>query len=274
MPTPAVYERRRPEETTLYQVVQDNLDTLYGAVSDGALEIALPGFVRKELEGYLNCGLLCRGFARLRCEGCEETRLVAWSCKGRGFCPSCLGRRMSATAAHLIEDVLPPVALRQWVLTVPFAWRARLGVDGALLSALTGLFVKTVLDFYRERGGDRRGKGGAMIALRRTSSDLKLNPHIHAVFLDGVYREKGGELEFLAHGHLSTRDVALVLERTRDRMAKYLRRRGVRAPAPLAQERVLASASVSPPRAQERGPRAPPRCGGRLRLVAVVSWAR
>ncbi len=113
-----------------------------------------------------------------------------------------------------------------------------------------------------------------MIALQRTSSDLKLNPHIHAVFLDGVYREKGGELEFLAHGHLSTRDVALVLERTRDRMAKYLRRRGVRAPAPLAQERVLASASVSPPRAQERGPRAPPRCGGRLRLVAVVSWAR
>ncbi len=73
--------------------------------------------------------------------------------------PSCLGRRMSATAAHLIEEVLPPVALRQWVLTVPFAWRARLGYDGALLSALTGLFVKTVLDFYRERGPSRQGRG-------------------------------------------------------------------------------------------------------------------
>jgi hypothetical protein len=36
--------------------------------------------VRKELEGYLDCGLLCRGFARLRCDGCEETRLVAFSC--------------------------------------------------------------------------------------------------------------------------------------------------------------------------------------------------
>ncbi len=50
------------------------------------------------------------------------------------------------------------------------------------------------------------------------------------MFLDGVYREKGGELEFVAHGHLSTRDVALVLERTRDRMAKYLRRRGLLEP--------------------------------------------
>jgi hypothetical protein len=32
---------------------------------------------------------------------------VAFSCKGRGFCPSCLGRRMNATSADLIEHVLP-----------------------------------------------------------------------------------------------------------------------------------------------------------------------
>ncbi len=234
MPSPSVvYERRRPEETTLYQVVQDNLATLYGAVDDGALAIALPRFVRKELEGYLDCGLLCRGFARLRCGGCEETRLVAFSCKGRGFCPSCLGRKMAATAAHLIEDVLPEgVPLRQWVLTVPFAWRKRLGYDGALVSALTRLFVKTVLDFYRQRTEPRAGRGqsGAVVAVQRTSSDLKLNPHVHAAFLDGVYddaKEDGAALTFRALGHLTTRDVALVLERTRDRMTRYLRRRGL-----------------------------------------------
>ncbi|WP_437821863.1 transposase zinc-binding domain-containing protein [Sorangium sp. So ce1078] len=61
--------------------------------------------VSPELEAYLDCGLLCRGFARLLCDRCEESRLVAFSCKGRGFCPSCLGRRMCATAANLIEDV-------------------------------------------------------------------------------------------------------------------------------------------------------------------------
>ena len=74
---PFVYERRRPEATTLYEVVRDNLDTLYGAVDEGAIAISLPGFVRKELDGYLDCGLLCRGFAHLRCEGCHERRLVA-----------------------------------------------------------------------------------------------------------------------------------------------------------------------------------------------------
>jgi len=42
--------------------VRDNLETLYGAVDDGALGVALPAFVRAELEGSLECGLLRRGF--------------------------------------------------------------------------------------------------------------------------------------------------------------------------------------------------------------------
>ena len=105
------YERRRPERTTLYDVVRDNLETLYAAMEDN--ERVIPNFVRKELEEYLNCGLLCRGFAQLKCEACSERRLVAFSCKGRGFCPSCMGRRMAQTAANLIEEVLPKVALRQ-----------------------------------------------------------------------------------------------------------------------------------------------------------------
>ena len=89
-----VYERRRPELSTLHRTVRENLQTLYAAVEAGFDGAALPSFVRKELEGYLDCGLLCRGFAHLKCEGCGERRLVAFSCKGRGFCPACMGRRM------------------------------------------------------------------------------------------------------------------------------------------------------------------------------------
>jgi Transposase zinc-binding domain len=86
---------------------------------------------RKELLGYLDCGLLCRGLARLKCADCGERRLVAFSCKGRGFCPSCTGRRMNATAANRIERALPPQSgLRQWVLTFPFSWRRRVARTG------------------------------------------------------------------------------------------------------------------------------------------------
>ncbi|WP_236644179.1 transposase zinc-binding domain-containing protein [Sorangium cellulosum] len=51
--------------------------------------------------------------ALLLANRCVPLALVAFSCKGRGFCPSCLGRRMCATAAKLIEDVLPEVAHRR-----------------------------------------------------------------------------------------------------------------------------------------------------------------
>lgn len=228
-PTPAVsYERRRPETLTLYKVVQENLSTLYGAVDDGELKIALPRFVRKELEDFLACGMLCWGFARLKCDDCAETRLVSFSCKGRGFCPSCVGRRMAATSAHLVEDVLPSsVPLRQWVLTFPYAWRSRLGYDAPLLSALSRLFVQTVLEFYARRGGGKRDQSGSVTAVQRTSSDLKLQPHLHSVFLDGVYREAGDDLGFHALAHLSTTEVADVLERTSRRIKKWLGRRAL-----------------------------------------------
>jgi hypothetical protein len=49
-----------------------------------------------------------------------------------------------------------------------------------------------VLGFCRRRlAGDEAkgiGKSGAVVVVQRCSSDLKLNPHFHALFLDGVYR--------------------------------------------------------------------------------------
>ena len=193
-----MFQRHRPETTALYEVVRDNFETLYGAIGDGAIAVRIPKHARKELEAYLDCGLLCRGFARLRCQECGESRLVAFSCKGRGFCPSCMGRRMSATAANLIERVLPPQSgLRQWVLTFPFPWRRRLAQDGALLGRLTRIFVETVQAFYAERAareGALGAKTGAVTVVQRTSSDLRLNPHLHLVALDGAWHEQGGEL--------------------------------------------------------------------------------
>ncbi len=183
------YVRHRPENTALYDVVRDNLETLYGAIDDGVLEVRLPKHAKKELDAYLDCGLLCRGFARLKCESCGESRLVAFSCKGRGFCPSCMGRRMCATAANLVERVLPPqTSLRQWVLTFPFAWRRRLAQDGELLGTLSRIFVETVHRFYAERAaarGSADAKSGAVVVVQRGSSDLRLNPHLHTVFLIG-----------------------------------------------------------------------------------------
>jgi hypothetical protein len=50
---------------------------------------ALPKYVRQEFEDYLKCDRLEHGFLRSRCETCHAEKLVAFSCKRRGFCPSC-----------------------------------------------------------------------------------------------------------------------------------------------------------------------------------------
>jgi hypothetical protein len=145
------YERRRPENGTLHRVVRENLKTLYAATEDGDPGAALPAFARKELEGYLDCGLLCRGFAVLACTACSGRRLVAFSGKARGFCPSCLGRRMAQTACNLLDHVLPHVPLRQWVLTLPHELRRRIAYDRELLANVGRIFVSSVLGFYRRR---------------------------------------------------------------------------------------------------------------------------
>ena len=66
---------------------------------------------------------LAGGFARFRCARCGVDRLVPFSCKGRGFCPSCCGRRISALTAHLVDGVLGGLPVRQWVLTLPHRLR-------------------------------------------------------------------------------------------------------------------------------------------------------
>jgi len=44
----------------LYEVVRENLETLFGAIGDGALAVRIPKHARKELEAYLDCGALPR----------------------------------------------------------------------------------------------------------------------------------------------------------------------------------------------------------------------
>ena len=54
-----------------------------------------------------------------RCDDCGQDYFVAFSCKGRGVCPSCNTRRMVETAAHLTDLVYPRLPVRKWVLLVP-----------------------------------------------------------------------------------------------------------------------------------------------------------
>jgi len=107
----AEYKRHEPQKTLLHGVVREQLPGFLARAS--CRDQRVPRFIEQELRAFLRCGILAHGFLRLHCDDCGHDRLVAFSCKRRGFCPSCGGRRMADTAAHLVDRVLPEVPVQQ-----------------------------------------------------------------------------------------------------------------------------------------------------------------
>jgi len=127
------YRPRNPEDSLLYRTIAGHLETFLAHQRERGREV--PHFVEREMRAYLSCGVLACGFLRLQCESCGKDRLLPLSCKGRSVCPSCGGRRMVDTAAHLVDRVFPRVPVRQWVLSLPFALRYRLAYDSEMVTA-------------------------------------------------------------------------------------------------------------------------------------------
>ena len=189
--TTASYERHRPEETVLYTTLQAHWKTFLEELDAEAETPALPAFVVAEVEAFLRCGILAHGFVLARCRDCGWCRPVAFSCRRRGFCPSCIGRRMSDFAAHLVDRVIPRCPVRQWVLTVPYSLRARMMFDPALTTVVLRELIAAVSSWLRRRARRLGIKGvlktGAVTVIQRFNSALGASPHFHTLFLDGVY---------------------------------------------------------------------------------------
>ena len=122
----------------------------------------LPAFVKAELEGFAGCGDFELGFVRTCCRSCGDELRVPFSCKSRGCCPSCMGRRMAEGAALLVEHVLPAVGYRQWVLSFPGPMAVRLGYDAPLLAAVAGRLARAVMQDMRR--GVKQQHGLASVA--------------------------------------------------------------------------------------------------------------
>jgi hypothetical protein len=208
---PGQYERHRPEVTLLFRTVQNHWRDFLSEIKTGGGE--LPAFVTDEVEAFLRCGIPAHGFVRLRCGDCGHSRIVAFSCKRRGFCPSCLGRRMSDTAAFCVDHIFPRVPVRQYVLTVPYHLRYQMAYAPGLASRILGIFIHSITSDLRRRARKRKIKGklqtGSLTVVQRFGSSLRLNVHFHTLALDGVYATgPDGQLLFHPLPSPSDTDVA------------------------------------------------------------------
>jgi hypothetical protein len=190
--------------------------------------------VQQEFYDYLQCGILAHGFLRLGCDTCHKELLVPFSCKRRGFCPSCAGRRMAQTAVHLVEQVLPWVPTRQWVVSVPVPLRYWMAGSQDLTAKVHTIIRTTIAQYYVNQavqGGVERSQvhPGSVTFLQRFGSALNLNVHFHLLFLEGVFLERtdqGRTPRFLQGEQPSNTDVAAVVEKISRWVIRKLRRLG------------------------------------------------
>jgi hypothetical protein len=256
----AVYRRRRPTATPLYPIVQHHLETFLARAAEAdPWGEGVAGWVEDDFRAYLRCGILAHGFARVRCDDCAAERLVAFSCKGRGVCPSCNARRMVEVAAHLNDAVLPPLPIRQWVLSVPKRIRPFFHHDPALAGAVLRVLLRAVRTRLRHDspGAGPNAQIGAVSFLHRFGSSLNPHFHFHVVVLDGVFTEiEDGEVRFDEATHFSGSHASALTPALQRRILRLFQRRGLLEPhtvddmltwrAPAASASTPPSASTAP----------------------------
>ena len=215
-------------------MVQQHLESWLAARREADPDgVPIPRHVERELRGYLGCGILACGFARAYCDTCGHDFLVAFSCKGRGLCPSCTTRRMAETAAHLVEHVLPQVLVRQWVVTFPKRLRFFLHRDPVLLGRVRRRVLRTIESGLRRRCPDapRAARIGTVSFVQRFGSALNAHTHLHCCVTDGVFSlEPAGTLQFYTAADLDAAALSAVQRRIRVRVLRLAVRHGALTP--------------------------------------------
>ena len=137
---------------------------------------------------------------------------------------------MSQTAAHLVDNVIPHVPVRQWVLSLPIPLRLLLAAQPELvthvLQVVQRVLTRHLLDGARLEAAE--GHAGAVTLIQRFGSAANLNIHLHCLVLDGVYRcGADGAPAFVEASAPTDDELHALLQTVITRLMKMLTRRGV-----------------------------------------------
>ena len=207
------------------------IDQNYKGVLKGIeQEKRVPFFVANEFEKFLKCGILSEGFVRMHCPTCNHNHVLAFSCKGRGICPSCGARRMIDTADHLVNHVFPNARIRQWVISFPFQLRYLMAYDAEKLNKILAIVIRAIKGFYRNKAkakGIKKAEFGAVAFIQRFGS-MNLNVHFHILFADGAfYKNENDRIIFEHSKKPSTDEIEQVNSLIKKRAMRYLKKKAL-----------------------------------------------
>jgi len=181
-----VYRQRHPERSVFYRVLFHYFESFlleYESRFEREYGYFRP-IIQEVVDRYLDCGNPMCGFARIRCPDCGEERLLMFSCKTRGFCPSCHAKRREEWGEWMRKELLLDVPHRQVVFTVPKMLRLFFRYKRALLSPLSLAAVHALLKYFRAVTGLELMPG--VVAVIQTFGDrINFHPHIHILATEG-----------------------------------------------------------------------------------------
>jgi len=221
------YRRHEPEKTLLYRVLAREWDSWFAERQADTSRSPLPAYVEREIEAYFRCGRPEYGFILVSCDACDEALPVAFSCKKRGFCASCSAKRKAETAAHLIDNVLPHTAYRQWVTTFPHSLRFWMAASRQLTNRVHQLVTAMITRYYvnaAEELGIKDPQAGGVTFVQRFGSALNLNVHMHTIVMDGVFSVSGPTPVFFQLRGPSDEEVADIVAAVAHNVIEALRK--------------------------------------------------
>jgi hypothetical protein len=142
------------------------------------------------VERYLDCGNPRCGFARIRCPSCGQERLLMFSCRTRGFCPSCHAKRLEEWGEWVRETLLLDVAHCQVVFTIPKMLRPFFKYKQLLLGDLCRLALRTLTRYFAALAGSDL-MPGVIATIQTFGNRMNLHPHLHFLVTEGGVDKAG-----------------------------------------------------------------------------------
>jgi hypothetical protein len=183
-----------PRTTPLFQLVEQHYDDVKSLWED-RFENAhgrWRGFTDTVVARYLDCASPLCGFARLRCDTCHGERLLLFSCRQRGICPSCDAKRAAAFAAFLNDDVFENVPHAMWVLTISKMLRVYFLHHRELLGELSRCAYQTIRELMTAAAFEQKGFRPGMVSVVQTFGEAaRFHPHVPALCSRGGWNAAG-----------------------------------------------------------------------------------